>query len=120
MKKACMYIYLDDERLREYPEKMFSLPLYKKIAEEYGTMIPMIARSVDGATSDIETAQKIGADIFLDLDHDLGENVLSGYDLCKLIVKADIPLVGFTIHSMNAVGRENMSKLLTHYGYKEY
>lgn len=43
----------------------------------------------------------------------------SGYDICKYIVENHIPLVGFHLHTMNPVGRENMRRLLTHYGYKE-
>jgi hypothetical protein len=69
--------------------------------------------------------------IFLDLDHDLGDldidndgemnlNAPTGYDICKYIVEHQIPLVGFHIHSMNPVGVQNMRQLLTHYGYKEY
>ena len=52
-------------------------------------------------------------------DHDLGEKY-SGYDIAKWMVSHNYPSCGFSIHSMNPVGRTNIRQLLTHYGYKEF
>lgn len=57
--------------------------------------------------------------ITIDFDHDLGLDK-SGYDVAKWIVEHNIQNLDFLIHSMNPVGRANISQLLTHYGYKFY
>jgi hypothetical protein len=51
-------------------------------------------------------------------DHDLGEDK-SGYDIAKYMVENQIWTKGFSVHSMNPVGRQNIISLLTHYGYKQ-
>lgn len=52
----------------------------------------------------------------LSLDHDLGENVQSGYDLVKWIEERyfvqDIRPPEMTIHSANPVGRQNMQRAI--------
>jgi hypothetical protein len=63
-------------------------------------------------------------EIILDLDHDLdweGEipDAKSGLDICKYIVKNNIPLLYFHIHSTNPIGTSNMRRFLASYGYKE-
>ena len=64
------------------------------------------------------------ANIFIDLDHDLGfddDNYeYNGYDICKYIVENQIKINGFHIHSMNPVGAQNMRNLLKDYGVNEY
>lgn len=52
----------------------------------------------------------------ISLDHDLGENVASGYDVVKcieemVVEKGYIPPT-MTIHSQNPVGRENMQRAI--------
>ena len=111
------YIYLDDIR---DDDTWFRRNLSIK------EWTPHIVRTVEQAEMLIRAILYSGesASFILDLDHDLGEgneNELepSGYELCKWIVKNQIPLVGFHLHSMNPVGLANMRQLLTHYGYKE-
>lgn len=53
----------------------------------------------------------------LSLDHDLGENELTGYDFCKWLVETgfnDPEIYPRTIylHTANGVGRDNMYQLL--------
>ena len=54
--------------------------------------------------------------IFISFDHDLGGG-MTGYDVAKYIVENEHKLDGFTVHSMNPVGAQNIIDLLTHYGY---
>lgn len=54
--------------------------------------------------------------IFISFDHDLGGDY-TGYDVAKFIVENKCNLTGFTVHSMNPVGSQNIIDLLTHYGY---
>lgn len=56
----------------------------------------------------------------LSLDHDLGENELTGYDFCKWLVEEgyDNPEIYPNIiylHTDNGVGRDNMYQLLSRY-----
>lgn len=62
-------------------------------------------------------AKEPEAKIFISLDHDLG-GPHTGYDIAKAIVESEYPVAGFNCHSMNPVGKMNIFKLLTHYGYK--
>jgi len=57
-------------------------------------------------------------EMVLSLDHDLGEDVPTGYDLLNWIEK-DIatqehfrPKISFLIHSANPVGRDNMARAI--------
>lgn len=103
--KNRIYIYVDD--LRNCPED---------IQKDY----PVVTCRSYAATIDmIEFSQEKKWKIFIDLDHDLGEDK-TGYDICKYIVENKIKNVEFRIHSANPVGRINMSQLLTHYGYAEF
>ena len=76
----------------------------------------IIARSVDEAKQLIK--QK-GFPIYMSLDHDLGEDVPTGYDFVKWIVSEymdkDLPQFEFNIHSANPVGAENMRGLLNNF-----
>lgn len=54
----------------------------------------------------------------MSFDSDLGETK-SGYDIAKYLVENQIKIGAFRIHSMNVVGKKNISELLTHYGYIE-
>jgi len=56
----------------------------------------------------------------LSLDHDLGENELTGYDLVKWLVEQGIEAPHIYpktiyLHTANGVGRDNMFKLLDRY-----
>ena len=51
----------------------------------------------------------------LSLDHDLGGESKTGYDVCKYIVQYDLWPEEIYMHSMNPVGRDNMYKLLDRY-----
>jgi hypothetical protein len=52
----------------------------------------------------------------LSLDHDLGENVPTGYDLVKAMAERNLwPSEFVHIHSANAVGIENMRSTLERY-----
>ena len=111
-----IYIYVDD--IRE-DDTFFNHTFDRNL------WTPIICRT---AAEAIKVINEFYQDtyIFLDLDHDLGEDneindneVPNGYDICKYIVENHIPLLGFHIHSMNPIGAANMRQLLTHYGYEE-
>lgn len=114
-----IYIYVDDIREDD--------TFFKKLCN-YTLMdwVPIVCRSADEAIFFLEYYKDNSHNVFIDLDHDLGEDheindslTPSGYDICKWIVENQIHLIGFHIHSMNPVGVANMRQLLTHYGYKE-
>ena len=47
------------------------------------------------------------------LDHDLGEGVQTGYDLCNWMERNNIwPLESCVVHSMNPVGRMQMQVVI--------
>ena len=93
------YIYVDDERQCNIDNAI-------------------VVRNYNDVISVLQSISHISADIYIDLDHDLGEGK-SGYDIAKWIVEEGYPLTGFHIHSMNLVGAFNIRQLLTRYGYKE-
>ena len=59
-----------------------------------------------------------GKEIVLSLDHDLGEDIPTGYDLLNWLEKDVVtddtfrPDIAFMIHSANPVGRENMARAI--------
>jgi len=56
----------------------------------------------------------------LSLDHDLGEDLPTGYDLCKWMVESNYwPKGDIFIHSQNPVGMRNMKELVDRYFYKK-
>jgi hypothetical protein len=75
-----------------------------------------IARSVKEAQ---DLIRKKGFPSFMSLDHDLGEDVPTGYDFVKWIVSEymnkELPEFDFNIHSANPVGAENMKGLLNNF-----
>ncbi len=94
-----LFIFLDD--LREPPSDKW-----------------VIVRTAETAYEAILAGNKAGKDMVVSLDHDLGEDIPTGYDLVKWIYK-DIaidenfrPQISFLIHSMNPVGRENMANTI--------
>ena len=83
-----------------------------------------IPEGFDGVRSFDEFVSYItenGLPDYISFDHDLGEGK-SGYDCAKWLVdycldhKLDMP--GFSVHSQNPVGRENIEGLLV--SYKRY
>lgn len=98
------YIYVDDMRKCPYHED--------------DRFVTISARTYNTAIEVINYCSSLnGTEIYIDLDHDLGEEK-TGYDICKYIVENQIPIAGYTIHSMNPIGVFNMNQLLEHYGYE--
>ena len=91
-------LYVDDIRFPEY---------FHQIGAEI-----TVARTYDEAIQYIDDSYDI-----ISLDHDLGEDK-TGYDIAKYIVENQIKVGAVAIHSVNPVGKFNISQLLTHYGYK--
>lgn len=97
------YIFVDDER-------NFN-PIVLK-----NDIILIICRSYASTINVLRYCKDHEWETWLDLDHDLGEEK-TGYDICKFIVENQIPILGYHLHTMNSVGRQNMEQLLSHYGY---
>src|SRR5688572_4381266 len=97
-----MKIYLDDER---------------NPTPTWGNEWVIVRR-----VKDVQTLLLAGLVDQLSLDHDLGENEPTGYDLCKWMAEHNIwPQVACTIHSANPVGMQNMKATIDRYFYgKEF
>ena len=68
--------------------------------------------------TDYETAKRFLSSVkieVLSLDHDLGEDSLTGYDIAKQLVEHSVYPNDIYCHSMNPVGRHNIIALLKHY-----
>ena len=100
------YIFVDDER--DFNSDVLKNDITLIICHSYASTIEVL-----GCCKDREW------EAWLDLDHDLGEEK-TGYDICKFIVENQIPILGYTLHTMNPVGRQNMKQLLSHYGYTQF
>lgn len=110
-----LYIYLDD--IRDMP---WQTTLYVDKA--------IVVRNYKSAVAAVKKYLPSFDNLIIDLDHDLGfdgldlnndhSNDPTGYDFCKYLVENQIT-GKFHIHSMNAVGAENMRQLLNHYGWRE-
>ena len=101
---SAFYIYVDDVR--------------KCLYHEDDRFVTFIARTYNAAIEVIDYCSSFkDAEIYIDLDHDLGEEK-SGYDICKYIVEKQIPIAGYAVHSMNVVGKWNIHQLMDHYGYR--
>ena len=48
----------------------------------------------------------------LSLDHDMGDDQPTGYDLIKWMIENNIYPGVITVHSLNPVGKKNMTQLL--------
>jgi len=80
----------------------------------------VIVRSVLEAKEEIN---KRGVPSFISFDHDLGDNVPTGFDLAKWLVEKDLDSNGafldkdfsFYVHSANPVGKKNIEGLLEQY-----
>jgi hypothetical protein len=71
----------------------------------------VLARNVDECLALLES----GNVRYLSLDHDLGENEPTGYDLTKIMVERGLWPLRIYMHTANPVGRDNMYQLLTRY-----
>ena len=100
------YIFVDDER-------KFNSDVLKD------DVVLITCRTYSSAIEVLKWCRDNGWEAWLDLDHDLGE-AKTGYDICKFIVENQISILGYTLHTMNVVGRKNMEQLLSHYGYTAF
>ena len=100
-----IYIFVDD--VRDIP---------KDIPDGMGIVT---CRTYKQAVNAINFYVQRNTKIILDLDHDLGCNK-SGYDVAKYFVQTGYQDMRFRVHSMNIVGRKNISTLLERYGYQKY
>ena len=108
------FVWIDDERPidNRFIRRLNSIP-----AEDCDITGWSICRTGEDAIKEIKSLSQIpDCKIFISFDHDLGFGI-SGYDVAKWIVENEIPIAGFTVHSMNPVGAKNIIELLTHYGY---
>ena len=103
-----VYLWVDDER--NHPFKGFTPP--------QGVMY-ITTRSYQATVDFLGYCRDEHIEVLIDLDHDLGEEK-TGYDICKFIIENEYPLLGFILHTMNPVGRQNMNQLLIHYGYTPF
>ncbi len=78
----------------------------------------IVVRDAVTAYHHIVDAWVAGRTIVISLDHDLGEDMPTGYDLLNWI-ELDIaiddhlhPNISFQIHSANPVGRDNMARAI--------
>jgi hypothetical protein len=77
-----------------------------------------VVRTPEAAYALIRDAQSRGQEMVLSLDHDLGEDIPTGYDLLNWLEKDIVteqnfcPKISFQIHSANPVGRDNMARAI--------
>jgi hypothetical protein len=99
-------LWIDDER---QPYKVFTEKVdFVLKASNYQEAIKLIESTREQCVND---------KLYISFDHDLGLGK-SGYDIAKYLVEHQIKIAGFTVHSMNPVGRKNIIQLLTHYNYQ--
>ncbi len=99
-------LWLDDER---EPDKLFLSRVENVfVAESYEDAIFYLANFREDERYE---------DLFIDFDHDLGEEK-TGYDFAKFLLEKGVEIGGFSVHSMNPVGAKNICDLLEHYDYK--
>ena len=79
----------------------------------------IIARTVEDAIYYINT---LGVPYRMSLDHDLGENMQTGFDFMEQLVDMDLDgltdvnaIESFYVHSQNPVGAENINGLFNNY-----
>ena len=101
-----IYLFVDDER--KFNPDVLKDDIVLITCRTYSSAIEVLGHCRDN-----------GWKAWVDLDHDLGE-AKTGYDICKFIVENQIPILGYSLHTMNPVGRQNMNQLLSHYGYAQF
>ena len=87
-------LYLDDER-------------FPKLSNDW-----VIVRSYDEF---INTIHEKGLPFEMSLDHDLGDNVPTGFDCVKWMVHRmmyDLRKISINVHSANPVGKDNIEGLI--------
>ena len=105
MKK--IFIWLDDER--KVPNQWL-----KRIEE--GNLELAIFRKAEDLIQWYEENQGRYDRIFISFDHDLGTE-MTGYSVAARIAEFHWQLDGYSIHSMNPVGRKHIFQLLDRFGY---
>lgn len=91
-----MKIFLDDER---EPNWVYDPYIYEEFAKDW-TVVRSVEEAIKLLTTEVVTA--------ISLDHDLGYQVPTGYDLCKwMTANAKWP-EDVSFHSANPVGVKNM------------
>ena len=108
------FVWIDDERPIDNGiiRRVNSIP-----AEDSEITGWSVCRTGEDAIKEIKSSSQISdCKIFISFDHNLGFGI-NGYDVAKWIVENEIPITGFTVHSMNPIRAKNIIKLLTHYGY---
>lgn len=94
-----VFIFLDD--VREPPSDQW-----------------IVVRTAEKAYEAVRHYYLEGKELVLSLDHDLGEDIPTGYDLLNWFEKDIVtdsafrPNISFMIHSANPVGRENMARAI--------
>lgn len=76
-----------------------------------------VCKSVNQCKKFIMEAEKRNLEIYLDIDHDLGDYANDGGDgieLVKWLVETE-RFYPITFHTMNPVGRQNMQALVNRY-----
>ena len=106
MKK--IFIWLDDER------EISSI--WRKVIEKEENFEYKIFRTAEDLIKWYNENLGEYDRIFISFDHDLGSGY-TGYDMAKYIVEYHLQLDGFTVHSMNPVGRKNIFEILNRYEY---
>ena len=78
-----------------------------------------VARSYDAVIWHIEN---VGLPLYLSFDHDLGDDVPSGYDIAKMLIDYDLDgkidlskVIQVNVHSANPVGAENIREVFSSY-----
>lgn len=99
-----MKMFLDDERLPPSNWTNYNFIVFRSVIEAKHFILETKCPS------------------FISFDHDLGENVETGYDFAKWLVDKDLDNNGFIpadftfdVHSMNPVGAKNIKDLLNQY-----
>ena len=97
------YIFLDDERI----------PAYLKDGNDSW----VVYRTAEALLDDLPNILKSGNAVVFSLDHDLGEDILTGYDFVRMLVEMhmdgiySLDFVRIQVHSANPVGAQNMRRL---------
>lgn len=78
----------------------------------------VVVRNAYQAYAGIKCFAMMGKTMVVSLDHDLGENTPTGYELLNWLERDIVtdsnfrPDISFQIHSANPVGRENMARAI--------
>lgn len=85
----------------------------------------IVVRSFDEA---VEAVRINGFPMYVSFDHDLGENIETGYDFAKWLIEQDMDFewwfhensFGWNVHSQNPIGKENINSLLKNYKREKF